>query len=720
MNLARILICLIVFLSVTLVGGYAVVLFEKTWEHEQALHLDQVTRAQSSAIERRLNRSLSATYLLALEVRFKEGKLSNFENLSEEIIKALGGISNLQLAPDGVIRHIYPLAGNEKALGHNLLKDDKRRKEAHQAIQERKLTLAGPFKLIQGGIAVIGRNPVFINRNGEEEFWGFASALIFLEDLLAVTDLTQLEKDGYQFELTRKHPDTGEWEVFAKSKSPLHAVSSSTAIAVPNSQWKLALSRPLPNRPLNLTEGLAISLLVGGLLAMLLAYILREPERLRKLVEDKTRQLNELAFYDVLTGLVNRRLFIEQIEHEVKLLQRTGKKAALMYLDLDDFKKINDTLGHSAGDQLLVEVAHRLKSVMRESDIICRLGGDEYAVLMMNIESVEDCQLIADKIIASIGAEVLLDQQSLKTSISIGITIIPDDSSTLREMLNNADLALYESKNLGKNRATFFNHDLQKAASERLILEQELRFALSHKELELHYQPIIRLNNRKIVMLEALIRWRHPEKGMIPPIQFIEVAEQCGLIIPIGEWVLEEACKRISESLSNDEPVVPIAVNISAKQLTSLDFAAKAISLLEQYEINPAMIEMEITESVLMENVEVALCQLNELRAYGCRFSIDDFGTGYSSLAQLKQLPVDTLKIDRSFVRDIEVDHHDRQIVEAIIAMSHRLGLNVVGEGVETQAQLDFIDRAGCDLVQGYLFSKPVPYEMLNEHEIVL
>jgi len=281
-------------------------------------------------------------------------------------------------------------------------------------------------------------------------------------------------------------------------------------------------------------------------------------------------------------------------------------------------------------------------------------------------------------------------------------------------------MALYESKRQGKNRATFFNYQLQQFAADRIQLEQELKYALNNNELELYYQPIIRLKNRQVVMLEALLRWNHPEKGLIRPDQFIDIAEQCGLIIPMGKWVLEQACSTIVSALEQGEPCVPIAINISAKQLTNSEFAKETQQVLERYEVDPAMIEMEITESTIMENMEESLKQLNYLKGLGCHFSIDDFGTGYSSLSQLKQLPVDTLKIDRSFVRDVEYDHHDRQIVEAVIAMSHRLGLSVVAEGVEDQYQLDFIDKSGCDLVQGYLFSKPVPYSEVDLHELVI
>lgn len=720
MNPIRVLVCCIVFVFVSALGSYIVLLFESSWEKEQALHLNQVANAQASAFERRLSLSLSSTYLLALEVRFSNGDTTHFESFAQETIRAIGGISNLQLAPDGVIKYIYPLAGNEKAIGHDLLKDDRRRKEARLAISERKLTLAGPFELIQGGVAVIGRNPVFLEEGGKEVFWGFASALIYLEDLLQATELNQLEADGYKYELSRLHPDSGEWEVFVRSRAPLDPISVSFPINVPNSQWVLKMSMPLPLRPMNTIEGMIFSVLLGAIVTGLLVYILREPQRLRHQVNETTKQLNELAFYDALTGLVNRRLFMEQLEYEVKILQRSDKKAALMYLDLDEFKRVNDTLGHNAGDQLLIEMANRFRAAMRESDIICRLGGDEYAILMMNVKHVEDCQIIAEKLIDVANQEVVIEGVPLRVGISIGITIIPDDSSTLKDMLNSADLALYQSKNQGKNRATFFNHDLQQVAVERLLLEQDLRIAIEQDHLELAYQPIVRLDNRQIVMLEALLRWHHHERGLVPTCEFIIIAEQCGLIVPLGEWVMEQACKRLRESLDKHEPVVPIAINISAKQLISEKFAERSKRCFERYQIPPELIEMEITESVLMENIETALEQLNELREFGCRFSIDDFGTGYSSLAQLKQLPVDVLKIDRSFVRDIEHDRHDRQIVEAIIAMSHRLGLSVIAEGVENQSQLDFVHHAGCDLVQGFLFSKPVPYSELYKHELII
>lgn len=719
MGYLRLLACWILFFGAASLGSYLVYLYEQVWEREQEYLIKGVATSQAASIERRLARSLSSTYLLKHEVRYNEGRVEGFDQFAEQIIRSTGGISNLQLAPDGVIRYIYPLAGNEKAIGHDLLRDDKRRAEAMLAVDERQLTLAGPFELIQGGVAVIGRNPVFVNEGDQEVFWGFASALIYLETLLSFTDLDSLEARGYSYEISRMHPDTGKPETFHSSQKQLGPLTQSHDINVPNSVWTLTVSRPLPERPLELWEGVVMSTLVAALLAFLLAYILKEPQRLKLIVAEKTKQLNDLAFYDVLTGLVNRRLFLQQLEYEIKLLQRTGKKAALMYLDLDDFKKVNDTLGHNAGDQLLIEVANRIKATMRESDIVCRLGGDEYAILMMNVDRAKDCKAIAEKIIKNVRQEMVVENHTLNVSLSIGITLLPEDATNLRELLNNADMALYESKKLGKNQASFFNHSLQAQAVERLRIEQELKIAIENGDLELYYQPIIRLANRQVVMLEALIRWNHPERGLIPPDKFIPVAEQCGLILTIGDWVIEQACARIKRSLEISDPLVPIAINISAKQLANPNFAVDTKQIFNRYGIDPAMIEMEITETTIMENMEEALRQLRLLRNIGCRCSIDDFGTGYSSLAQLKQLPVDALKIDRSFVRDVEHDHHDRQIVEAIIAMAHRLGLSVIAEGVENQTQLDFIDSAGCDLVQGYLFSKPLPYSELEFHELI-
>jgi len=711
----RPLIVLSVFLAVSFVSQYAFSLYESIWQHEQKLLVQEIANSQASAIERRLSRSLSSTYILSNQVRQHGGMFPEFEPFADEIIRSIGGISNLQLAPNAVIKYIHPLAGNEKAIGHRLLIDDKRRDEAKLAIRERKLTLAGPFELIQGGVAVIGRNPVFVTKDGKEQFWGFASALILLEDLMAVTDLSELASKGYMYRLSRISPETKLPETFADSAKLDEQYRVETTIAVPNASWKLELSRTPPKSPVSGVRGFMLSALAGLVVAGLLGYILREPERLSRIVAEKTQELNNLAFHDTLTGLVNRRLFSSQLEHEVRQLQRNGGQAALMYLDLDDFKRINDSLGHDAGDRLLIAVSERIQQCVRQSDIVARLGGDEYAILLTQLNNPMDARQIAEKLIESIHQEIVLDNRPLMISTSIGITILPDDGGHSGEVLQNADLALYASKNSGKNQYTFYNARMQQQVSERLILEQELRVALQEHQLVIHYQPIICLQENEVTKLEALVRWQHPEKGLLSPFHFIEEAERNGMIVPIGYQLLDMICQQQRQRISMNHKLVPIAANISAPQLMDPEFASKVEALLLKYQLPPDALELEITETSLMTDTQKAINQLNQLRALGIHIAIDDFGTGYSSLGQLKKLPVDTLKIDRSFVRDIEEDAADRQIVEAIVAMGHQLGLKVVAEGIENEEQLKLLHRNNCDYAQGFLFSKPMPFSEIEQ-----
>ncbi len=675
--------------------------------NDQLELIDEITRVQAASIERQLTRSLSSTYMLAQEVRYRKGNFPDFEVYAEEIIQTLGGISNLQLAPDGVIERIHPLAGNEKALGHNLLSDDARSKEAHLAIKTRKLTLAGPFELIQGGKAVIGRNPVFFKKQGKEHFWGFVSALIYLDELLTATELEAFTQRGYAFQLSRIHPDTSQVEIFAKSSRPLDSFSSMRSIDVPNGSWAITVSRPHSNNHF-LPFGIAISFVVALIFALLLNRTLREPERLRGLVKQKTEALEILAFHDPLTGLLNRRFLSEQLGQEIRNLNRHGGHIAVMYLDLDDFKRINDTLGHDIGDHLLTEVAQRIRGSVRSNDIIARLGGDEFAVVLLDLNTPDEARVIAEKIICSVRQPLYLNQREVVISITVGITMAPDDSQDIVELFCNADLALFASKRAGKNQLSFFNVEMQQTATHNLLIEEELRQAISNDEFFLVYQPIIALESSLPNRYEALLRWQHPQKGIQSPGDFIEVAERTGLIVPMGYWVLSSVCEFIQYQLQCGQSPKPVSINISARQLKDEDFAKQVEKIIRNAEINPGLIELEITESMLMEDVERAINLINHLKHLGMSVSIDDFGTGYSSLSQLKQFPVSTLKIDRSFIKDLDDDFDDRQIVEAITAMVHKLGIEVVAEGIETPHQLEFLRKIGCDYGQGYLFSKPL------------
>ncbi|MBR9859118.1 MAG: diguanylate cyclase, partial [Gammaproteobacteria bacterium] len=553
-------------------GGYYTHLSIVADRKDQQLLMEEVVSVQAAAIERRLTRSLSSTYILAQEVRRSNGQFKDFDHFAEEVMQTLGGVSNLQLAPDGVTQSIYPLAGNEQGIGHNLLLSDKRKEEAWEAIESKTLTLAGPFTLVQGRMGMVGRNPVFLEKNGEQQFWGFATALIYLDDLLSFTELDQLKQKGYAFQLSRLHPDTGKVDIFARSDNELDEQQVTKRVRVPNGEWTIAMSRPT-DFSFQIIVGIILSLLAASVFSLLIRRILLEPERLRRLVKKQTSQLELLAFNDELTGLANRRFLTEQLDQALLNIRREGGSLALMYLDLDDFKRINDSTGHEDGDRLLIEVARRLRATVRETDIVGRLGGDEFAIILVNIKSAENARIVAEKIIANIGIPVQLTQNETVIGTSIGITLAPEDGSSCGELLRNADLAMYNSKRAGKNQFSFYNKEMQEQALLSIQLEEELRQAICRQEFSLVFQPIISFASGQVAKFEALLRWNQPERGMQNPGSFIGVAEQTGLIVPIGYWVIEAACGFIQQQMLTGRPVKPVAVNLSVCQLREPEFA---------------------------------------------------------------------------------------------------------------------------------------------------
>ncbi|MEH6628000.1 MAG: EAL domain-containing protein [Motiliproteus sp.] len=674
-----------------------------------------LVNSQASAVERRLSRSLASTYILAQEVRQNLGMFDGFELYADEILQSIGGVSNLQLAPDGIIRYIHPLAGNEKAIGHDILKDDRRRKEALLAVEEHHLTLAGPFELVQGGVAVIGRNPVYLPSENGEKFWGFASALIFLEDLLKVTELDQLENKGYRYELLRQHPDTGVEEVFAQSVEPLNQHTQSVSINVPNSTWRLVMSRPGAAVNWRAAAGYLTSLFAGLLLAWILFYFLQQPEKLKKVVKQKTEELASLAFHDHLTGLANRRLLSEQLAQVLRQSERYGTQGALLYLDLDDFKRVNDSMGHDAGDLLLEQIAKRLSSVVRDSDIVSRLGGDEFGVLLLDANSVRNVGHIAEKLIEQIEQPVAIELKQFVVSCSIGIAMIPADGADVSTLLRNADLAMYAAKHAGKHKHMFFDPVYQQQAEQNLRIEHDLCSAVENDEFVLHYQPLLDMKQNVTVGYEALVRWQHPEKGLIYPDQFIGIAEETGKIIDIGYWVIREACEVLKVLKRQHGRDLRVAVNLSPRQFRDPNLLDEIRNIVRASAIEPTSLEIEITESTLMDDVDDAVHTLQQLQKMGISIAIDDFGTGYSSFALLKRLPVDKLKIDRSFVMALASDSSDQKIVRGLVAMAHTLGIKVVAEGIETSEQHTLLKRYRCDFGQGYLFGRPEPIVSTDE-----
>lgn len=425
-------------------------------------------------------------------------------------------------------------------------------------------------------------------------------------------------------------------------------------------------------------------------------------------LKEAEARMRHIAQHDPLTGLPNRLALLMRLAQLLPEARRHGWRLAMMFIDLDRFKIINDTLGHQIGDELLREVARRLSSVVRETDFVARLGGDEFVVILPAIASPTDAALVAAKIINALASSIEADDHELHTSPSIGISLFPDDGPDGDTILKNADTAMYHAKAAGRNNYQFFAADMNKAATLRLDIERKLRQALSRQELSLCYQPQFDAHRNRPTGVEALIRWRHPVDGLIPPDQFIPVAEETGMIVEIGEWIMLNACREMKRWIDDGLAPLRIAVNVSARQLRRRDFCEAVAGVLADSGLAPELLELEITESSIMENPQEAIKILESLGRMGVSLAIDDFGTGYSSLAYLKLFPIDHLKIDRSFVRDIEHDLNDRAIAFGTIALAHSLGLNVIAEGVESDDQLELLRSNGCDEVQGYLFSKPL------------
>jgi diguanylate cyclase (GGDEF)-like protein/PAS domain S-box-containing protein len=439
----------------------------------------------------------------------------------------------------------------------------------------------------------------------------------------------------------------------------------------------------------------------------------------RKLAEDAAREqqsrVNFMAFHDALTGLPNRSLFYDRLNHGLARAQRNKTRLGLMMVDVDRLKSVNDSIGRDAGDQMLKIVAKRMVSELRRMDTVARLGSDEFIVILENINNIGDARRVAEKILNRLAEPIALDSDTVQSSATIGISLFPQDGTAADELLKRADIALHKAKESGKNNYLYFTEGMDSSAVKFLVLEKDLRTAIEKDQLRLYYQPQVDLQTGSLVGVEALVRWQHPQRGLISPSHFIPLAEETGLIVPLGEWLFRKAAQQQKIWMASGKFIGKIAVNLSPRQLRQRDFAKRLAEILAEVDLPANYLELEITETSAMEHAGETVNMLTQLNQMGLSLAIDDFGTGYSSLAYLKRFPIQKLKIDRSFIHDIHIDQNDASIANSIIGLAHNMMLNVVAEGVENEQQANWLRKRGCDQAQGFLYAQPVPPEKIEQ-----
>lgn len=708
---------LTVFVLVLGCGVYLVKLNHALRENDENMVVQQILANQESELSRRLSYLLSSTYFLAQEVARSRGKFERFDSYASTLLQRMDGISNLQLAPGGIISEVYPLAGNEGAIGHDILKDDKRKKEAAAAVRDRILTLAGPLELVQGGTAVIGRNPVYLMKaDGTDRFWGFTSALILLEDLISGGGLSALSSTNHVYELSRLNPATGETEVFSSNGSAEGVEMQSMEISVPNGNWTLKIGSLKNNLIAPDLLGLAAAFILAFLLAVLTRRIADEPETLRKKVAAQTQELHRLAYFDGLTGLPNRHHFNEDLANALRQSKKSENGLALLLMDLDHFKEVNDTLGHNIGDLLLREAGDRMSAKLPEGATLSRLGGDEFTVIVTGKQYTAAAEQISCDIIETIAQPFKLQGNVVHVSASIGISSTSKRHTDPDELLKCADQAMYEVKRRGRGGFIHNNETIQQQIAHRSNLANDLRQAVQTNELQLYYQPIMESASGRVDKAEALLRWNHPTQGTISPAVFIPLAEEIGLIHELGDWVFAEAiCQSRNWRLRYDRDF-QISVNVSPMQFMSDGQVPRWIAKVNASDVEPNSVLIEITEGVLLENDQHNINLLSSLKNAGIQIALDDFGTGYSSLSYLKMLDIDYLKIDRSFVQNLTESNGDLVLCQAILTIAHSFGYKVVAEGIETIEQEKLLCDLGCHYLQGFLYSKPIPATEFEQH----
>lgn len=839
-------LALVVLVTCLCLSTLAIWMLEQNLRHATRADVENLAQNHAFLVRDSLDQALTLNYSLATMVRLGQGHTPRFEDAARELLPYFSSVSHISLAPNGIITKVYPLEGNEKSVGLNLLTDSFQNKDALLARDTGKLTMAGPVNMVQGGVGAIARLPVFLDDQGGRQFWGFTCVVIRIDRLLNAANLVQLNDQQMAYELWSNNPQTGEKQVIASNAPEQLQDPVLRSFDVPNGSWTISVSPITGWTKLWQLVGATLAALVISLLlayqTFLTATLQRRRLHLQDAVAEQTRELlnarahlqatldaipdllfdidnngiihnyhtnqqalltvppeeflgtsfhqhlpqeacavihqafdeaiergvssgkcysvmlpqrglttfelsvsrkandengiprflvlsrdiserkqneeriNTLAFFDPLTQLPNRRLLQDRLEHAIVTSQRQHNLGALLFIDLDDFKTLNDNRGHHVGDLLLIAVAERLKLAVRTQDTVARLGGDEFLVVLEGLDqdrniAARQAQQIAEKILANLNEAYQLENQEYFNSPSIGLCLFGDQTVAIDDLLKQADQAMYHAKAAGRNTLRFFDPEMQAMTAQRFALQNEIREALQQKQFQLFYQPQID-NQGAIVGAEALIRWLHPQRGMVSPMDFIPIAEESGLILPLGNWIVQAACEQLIRwNQSPRTADIVLSINVSARQFQHPNFVEQLLAIIASSGADPHKLKLELTESMLVANEQDIITKMDALKTVGIKFSLDDFGTGYSSLSYLKRLPISELKIDKSFVNDILTDANDSAIARMIIRLAQSMELTVIAEGVETKAQRDWLESEGCFKYQGYFFSKPVAIE---------
>ncbi len=680
-------------------------------ENEQAQRRETEKRrafehmsAMRATIEQRIQANVLVLHALKPEIFWQDTPdRQRLQNVIDEFLDTNLDIRHLALAPDLKVSFIYPSAGNEDLIGLDYRQVGNQYHEILRAIARQDILLSSPVHLLQGGTALIARLPIF---QADGSFWGIASLVIDQEHFF--TQVGFYDHPEYQFFIQRR-AISGATEPVAGFSNTLTNDPIFTHIQVPGDTWELAVA-PRGHAWIPADQRLWQQWLVGGALTATIVFafliLIMTQHRLRKAVHTISYQ----ARFDPLTDLSNRYYFQQQLEAHIIQSHRQEQGFALVMLDLDHLRDINDALGQDIGDELLRHAAQRLQSNLTSADLIARVGGDEFAVVFANSEELADIETRAKALIAELMRTVSIRRNPINVTASAGIALFPQDAIAAQQLIKHAEVAMYAAKATGSLSVSFFDEQLRRDTEQHIALHHEMVTALEQQQFHVEYQPVITTESGKVARCEALIRWQHPERGLIPPSDFIPIAEKSGAIVALGEFVLAQVLKDWQEMRAQGLDIT-VAVNRSPREFNDKDVAFNWLSALQKHQMPADRLMLEITESMLMRNKERQLFNLHRLRAAGVHLAIDDFGTGYSSLNYLRSYPIDVIKIDRGFLREVPNNRRQTALVSALIQIAQTLDMVVVAEGVETAAQANFLRDKGCHYQQGFYYGQNMRLE---------